>query len=330
MIPTFMQVCYLIDYFSSKREQNRGNGTRAAGVYVVVKADQQPTQTGRKTSASPPKSVRKYTLSRRRLLARMLVGGIAVGASDLWLERSWIETTHHRLALRGLREPCRLVQLTDLHRSWCVTEGFIAHIVELTNELKPDTVLLTGDFVSHESHYIESCSTQIRRLRAPLGLYGVLGNHDYGCDNWNGSGAVVEGLNAVGVHMLTNRNARLDNGLCLVGVDDFRTGKPDPDAAFAGVQPAEPTLAMTHNPFMFGAMCRYDCVTLAGHTHGGQFNVPVLTPYLLGWRLRYQRGWYQEPAGPGRLYVSRGLGVVGIPFRLGSRPEIAVFDLVPA
>jgi predicted MPP superfamily phosphohydrolase len=258
------------------------------------------------------------------------MAGAVLGAGDLVAERTLIEVTRHRVPVRGLRQPCRLAQLTDLHRSWCVPEGFIGAAIEMTNQIKPDVVLLTGDFVTNSSHYLESCAAQIRRLHSPLGLYGVLGNHDYRCDNWHGSGAIVEGLNSIGVQMLTNRNTRLDNGLRLVGVDDFRTGKPDPDAAFAGVQPNEPTLAMTHNPFMFGAMCRYDCVTLAGHTHGGQFNVPLLTPYLLGWRLRYQRGWYREPTGPGRMYVSRGLGVVGVPFRFGSRPEIAVFDLVPA
>jgi predicted MPP superfamily phosphohydrolase len=258
-----------------------------------------------------------------------LLAGAALSFGELWRERNLIDITRHRFGLRGLRRPCRLVQLTDLHRSWCVTEAFIAHAIAMTNELKPDVVLLTGDFVTHYSHYIASCATQIKNLHAPLGLYGILGNHDYRCDRWKGSNAVVEGLNEVGVQMLTNCNTQLDNGLRVVGVDDFRTGHPDPEAAFAGISAAEPTIAMTHNPFMFGAMCQYDCVTLAGHTHGGQFNVPLLTPLLLGWRLRYQSGWYKEPTGPGRMYVSRGLGVVGFPFRLGAGPEIALFDLIP-
>jgi predicted MPP superfamily phosphohydrolase len=268
-------------------------------------------------------------LSRRRFLAKALLCCGALGAGDLWYERTTLDITHHRLALRGLRQPCRLIQLSDLHRSWCVPEAFIANIVARTNQLKPDLVLLTGDFVTNDSHYIESCANQIRRLHAPLGLYGVLGNHDYRCDHWHGSPVVVEGLAAVNVEMLTNRSTRLDNGLRLVGVDDFRTGHPDPEAAFRGVRPDEPTIAMTHNPFMFGAMSAYDCVTLVGHTHGGQVNVPIVTPFLLKWRMRYQRGWYQERTGPGKMYVSRGLGVVGVPFRFGSLPEIAVFDLIP-
>jgi len=272
----------------------------------------------------------KRTLSRRRFLASVLLSCGAIGAGDLWYERSTLDVTHHSLLLRGLRQPCRLVQLSDLHRSWCVPEAFIADIIDRTNQLKPDIVLLTGDFVTHNSHYIESCAGQIRRLHAPLGLYGVLGNHDYRCDEWRGSPAVVEGLADACVEMLTNRSTRLDNGLRIVGVDDFRTGTPDPDAAFRGVRRDEPTIAMTHNPFLFGAMCTYDCVTLAGHTHGGQINVPFITARLLKWRTRYQRGWYQEPTEPGRMYVSRGLGVVGVPFRLGSHPEIAVFDLLPA
>jgi len=269
-------------------------------------------------------------ITRRRLIKGAALACLAVATGDLWCERTLLDVTFHQLTLSGLRDRCRLVQLSDLHRSWCVPEAFIADVIARTNLLKPDVVLLTGDFVTTDSHYIESCARQIARLRAPLGLYGILGNHDYRCDHWRGSAAVVEGLTAVHVEMLTNRNSRLDNGLRVVGVDDFRTGRPDPDRAFRGIQPGEPTIAMTHNPFMFGAMSAQDCVTLAGHTHGGQVNVPVITPLLLRWRMRYQRGWYREPTGPGRMYVSRGLGVVGLPFRLGSYPEISVFDLSPA
>ncbi len=270
---------------------------------------------------------RDKRLTRRRFLGRSLAlcGALGVGATAF--ETVHLDVTQHRLPIRGLREPCRIVQLSDLHRSWCVSEGFIAHVVARTNALKPDVILLTGDFVTLHSYYIQSCVRQIRRLNARLGLYGVLGNHDYKCDQWQGSPVIIEELTAAGVNLLTNRSERLDNGLHLVGVDDYDTGNPDLNAAFRNVGLGETVIAMTHNPLMFNEMCAYECVTLAGHTHGGQVNLPVITRLMTDERSRYLRGWFQERGRPGRMYVSRGLGLTTIPFRIRSAPEIAVFEL---
>ena len=198
-----------------------------------------------------------------------------------------------------------------------------------TNALKPDVVALTGDFVTHRSDYIGSCLDALRPLHAPLGLFAVLGNHDYAADDLRGGHPITNALTSRGIHVLTNRSERLDNNLRLVGVDDYRFGNPRPDEAFRKAAKGEAVLAMSHNPFVFEAMCAYDCVTLVGHTHGGQVNIPGLTSRLVGEKMRYQHGWYKERTGPGRMYVSRGLGVVGVPFRYHSPPEIAVFDLMP-
>lgn len=269
-------------------------------------------------------------MSRRQIL----LGGLAtlglLGAADSAYETGAIEVTRHRLPLRGLSRPCRVVQITDLHRSWCVSEAFISRIVALTNALRPDLVLLTGDFVTHRSDYIHSCTNALKTLCAPLGQYAVLGNHDYSCDEWQGSKAVTLGLKRIGIQMLTNHNTRLDNGLRLIGIDDHDTGDPDPARAFHRVKRGEPVLAMTHNPLLFRTVCAYDAVFLSGHTHGGQIVVPLLTQLFSDDRARYLSGWFDEPGWPGRLYVSRGLGVMTVPMRLNCLPEIACFDLVPA
>lgn len=272
-------------------------------------------------------SARCYT--RRQLLTRGLAATGALIAAQSEYETNALTVTRHTLRLPGLRTPCRLAQISDLHRSWCVSEGFIARVVTATNALRPDVVALTGDFVTRHSEYMGSCVAMLKSLCAPLGMVAVLGNHDYKADEHRGGPAVVEGLNLLGAHVLTNRSERLDNNLRLVGVDDFREGNPDPEQAFRGVERGEAVLALTHSPFMFPALCRYDCVTLAGHTHGGQINLPGITNAVMPGRMRYQHGWYREPDGPGRLYVSRGLGVVGAPFRLFAPPEIAIFDLMP-
>lgn len=276
------------------------------------------------------------TLSRRQFLARSvaLFGAYTLGGG--LSERCHVETNFCKIPVRGLKEPLRMVQLSDLHRSWCVSEAFIARIVRHTNALRPDLVLLTGDFVTYDALYAESCAAQLDHLRAPLGRYGCLGNHDHDCSRQKGCPAVVAALAEVEVQMLTNRNVRLDNGLWIVGVDDCFTGHPDPIAAFQGIQTGDPVLAMTHNPVYYTEMRKHDCLTFAGHTHGGQINVPFITRGVMGARqfgrskYIYKQGWFHDAGYPGKMYVSRGLGVVGIPFRYRATPEIAVFDLLPA
>ena len=238
--------------------------------------------------------------------------------------------TVHRIAVQGLREPVRLVQLTDLHRSWCVSEDYLRRVVTKANALRVDGALLTGDFVTDSSSYMKSCGDVLKELKMPLGSFAVLGNHDYACDGRRGGPAIAAALGDIGVQVLTNRSFRLDNRLNLVGVDDCWMGRPDPALAFSRVHRDEPTLIMTHNPMVFPKLESYNAVTVAGHTHGGQIDLPIITRQFVCRKHRYLRGWFHAASGPGRMYVSRGIGVVGIPIRLRCAPEIAVFELNPA
>ena len=239
------------------------------------------------------------------------------------------QVTRYRLRMPGLREPVRLLQLTDFHRSWCVSEWYIAECVRMANRLNPDVIALTGDFVTRRSDYAISCAALLKELRAPLGLYGTLGNHDHWCDNHTGANVVTEIMAAgANVQMLTNRNIRFDNGLRLVGVDDQWTGFPDWQTAFKGVAPTEPTIALTHNPNLFMMIPHLPCVLLAGHTHGGQVNVPILLNKVFG-KFPYLKGWFTGAKGVNKMYVSRGLGVVGVPFRINAPPEMTLFYLEP-
>ncbi|HZP81622.1 MAG TPA: metallophosphoesterase [Chthonomonadaceae bacterium] len=269
-------------------------------------------------------------LSRRQFLLRNLALFAMLGVGEGIHEPTDIEITRYQVPLPNLKEPMRLVQLTDLHRSWCVSEEFIANVVTRTNALQPDVIALTGDFITRSTEYAESCARQLARLRAPLGMYGVFGNHDNSADKGRGSiplGAILADAN---IRILTNRSQPLENGARMVGVDDSWTGHPDPQTAFSDVRTDDAVICMTHNPEIFGALAVYDCLILAGHTHGGQIRIPFVTRSLLDNRARHLQGWFHEFPRPGRMYVSRGLGVVGIPMRFRCRPEIAVFDCHPA
>jgi predicted MPP superfamily phosphohydrolase len=269
-------------------------------------------------------------ISRRQFLLRNAVAAGSVLIGEGALAEGEPSVTVHRLDVRGLREPVRLVQLTDLHRSWCVSEGYLRRVVARANGLRPDVALLTGDFVTNSSHHMASCSNVLKEIEAPLGSFAVLGNHDYGCDQRRGGPAISAALSALGIHVLTNRSFRLDNCLNLVGVDDPWMGKPDPVAAFSQVHRNEPAIILTHNPMVFPRLERYGCITVAGHTHGGQINLPIVTRQLMYRAHRYLRGWFYAKHGPGRMYVSRGIGVVGVPVRFRCEPEIALFELNPA
>ena len=120
-----------------------------------------------------------------------------------------------------------------------------------------------------------------------------------------------------------------DNGLRIVGIDDQWVGAPDVNAAFWGVAPTEPIIALTHNPELFRFIPDYPCVMLAGHTHGGQINIPPLLKKVVGGKMHYLKGWFTGVKGVNRMYVSRGLGVVNIPFRFNAPPEMTLFYLEP-
>jgi uncharacterized protein len=287
---------------------------------------------------SQPTSQQLTQLTRRQFLLRNLallttaVLGEEVGG------RNTIETTIHRVPIKNLREPMRVTQISDLHRSWCVSEHFISQCVNRAIQTQPDAFLLTGDFVTGVANYSTSCATQLQRLNAPMGQFAILGNHDWGCNLGSGGREVAYNISQADIRILTNRSFVLDNGLQIVGVDDAVAGRPDPDKAFGKVEWNRPVIAMTHNPILFKTkMCQYPCLTLAGHTHGGQIKIPGVTPLFMKLRRthrnmppRYEHGWVEEPNSPGTMYVSRGLGVVGIPMRFRARPEIVVFDLIPA
>jgi predicted MPP superfamily phosphohydrolase len=199
----------------------------------------------------------------------------------------------------------------------------LRHAVAAANAARPDLILLTGDFVSNKSSDIAPCAQILAPLKAPLGVYAILGNHDYYTDG----PAVARHLAELGFHVLLNRSLLLPNGLRIVGLDDDRYKHTDVIQSFREVQPDEPTLVMAHNPALVEKLAERECIVFSGHTHGGQVRVPVLTAReirRIGAK-HYEQGWYT--VGKAKLYVNRGLGQVGIPLRLFCRPELALFTL---
>ena len=234
------------------------------------------------------------------------------------IEPSWIEVTHYRVAA-PVTPPIRIAHLTDLH-----TLGLgrpERRLLELLAEEKPDVIVITGD-VTHNDGRIEDARALLERLRAPLGVWMVRGNWEL----WRPSEEAGEFFRSLGIHYLVNENAQLQDGLWLVGLDDPRAGRPEPERAGAGVPAGAYTITLVHAPVIFDALVNRTNLVLAGHTHGGQVRLPFLPPlWLPGATGNYVQGWYAK-AGT-RMYVSRGIGMSVLPVRFLCRPELTILTL---
>ena len=226
--------------------------------------------------------------------------------------------------------PLRIVQLSDIHAAGPdMPPSRVARIVAQANALQPDAIVITGDFVSDRllktASYDDSQTVApLRGLRARLGIFAVLGNHDH----WRTADHLAAELEKVGVVVLTNRAARAGPVL-IAGLDDSLAGAPDPEglARMLGAMPSLPTLLITHNPDIFPLLPRSLALVLAGHTHGGQIRLPLIGPLATAsaYGRRYLHGLIEENGK--RMVVSAGLGVSIIPVRFGVPPEIVLVTL---
>jgi predicted MPP superfamily phosphohydrolase len=225
----------------------------------------------------------------------------------------------------------RIAQLSDFHRSPVVRQWEIERAVARTNALAPDLIALTGDYVTHGRHYAEPCAAALSALRAPLGRYAIMGNHDY----WSPA-AVAAALRAAGMTVLRNqaqpvpatrRSGVSGAELWLVGLDDAWARKQDIPAALEGVPRRAFKIALAHEPDVADEVARYPIqLQLSGHSHGGQICLPGIGPlHLPKLGRRYPMGHYR--VGELQLYTNRGVGRVSPAVRFNCPPEITLITL---
>jgi len=277
--------------------------------------------------------------------------GVVAAVWSFAIERRWWQLTRHSVDHRlDPAEPgaaLRVVLLSDLHFYSGFSMG--SALIERINRLRPDLVVVAGDLIDRDSG-IEPCALELGRLRARAGVFAVLGNHDHYFYSWrdvltnnqnpatsNDTAALVRSLRAAGIEVLINQSRRLTVGgvdLTLVGLGDHVSGRLAQVRSGAGASEGAPgggRIVLSHSgegAHLLGGGER--TLALAGHTHGGQIRIPLVSALILFRRLeaRHLHGW-QRLAGGGRLYVNRGVGTTRVfPFRFNARPEVAVFDLV--
>lgn len=242
-----------------------------------------------------------------------------------------------------------LAQVSDIHAGSLFSDRPMWEAVSIINDLRPDVVAITGDFVNHDTAEMEQVLPAMRQLRGEIGVFGCLGNHDHYAD----TSRLVDQIRSTPVDLLVNehRGVRIDGAtLYLIGTDNtgFRQHYADLPGATEGIDRERENvqILLAHDPTFWDLHVRPDYsdidLMVCGHTHGGQFGIE-LGP--LRWslaKLRYERwaGLYAEPRQGGGdggdtrraaeaqyLYVNRGLGTVGPPMRLGIRPEITLLTL---
>jgi len=273
---------------------------------------------------------RRFSAPRRAFGRTVEAVAVALGGRRLYrrrhLSRGRFLLREERLVVRGLPPGLHgftVVQWSDLHPGPFLREGDLADVVEATNALEPDLIALTGDVITHHWADAGLVAADLGRLRATHGVLGVFGNHDY---KGRREGDIAALLGAHGVRFLRDRVERIDTGrgvLAVVGLEDLEEARRlDPTGARAAVEPGDVELVLCHNPLAAADLAREGCVAvLSGHTHGTQVDLPWLRasgPAHPGTRLRL---------GPTTLIVSRGLGVVVVPLRVGAPSEIVVVRL---
>ena len=309
---------------SAVREWARG----MAVVYGLVAVGTWLAHEGiRRAPAFDPK--RRQLLGAAKLSAIALPAtvcgyGVFVERNEFQLREVDLPIPKLPLALQGLR----IAQITDIHFSPYLGVKELNRAIAMANETKPHLTLLTGDFITLRRDPLDRCLELLSQLRAEAGLFGCLGNHEIiaNCERYTEHAAA-----RFGIRILRGKSEPLRFGdaiLNLSGVDYQRSGRPYLEGAGSLVVPGAVNLLMSHNPDVFPVAAAQGWqATVAGHTHGGQVNFELLGEHLNVARFftPYVYGLYREEGSS--IYVSRGLGTVGAPIRLGAPPEVNLIRL---
>jgi predicted MPP superfamily phosphohydrolase len=281
------------------------------------------------------------SITRRTFIAAAATAGVGLATYAATYARHEFEITHRTLPIRNLPqsfEGYRIVQMSDIHLEEYTEPSFLERMVSEVNALHPDLVLITGDFISRGPRALGVAwraagvaAEILSTLNAPQ-RFGILGNHDVNV----GAEHVIRPLEAHGTPILVDSYTPLERGkdvLWLCGADD--AGTRDPDLNFAiPANPDAPVLFMCHEPDFVDKVVQHPRfplidVMLSGHTHGGQIRLPYIGPLILPpMGQKYVEGMFYF--GHMQMYVNRGIGTVGLPFRLNCPAELTEFTLVCA
>ncbi len=261
-----------------------------------------------------------------------VLGAPAIAAGyGVFIERSDLKLRIVDLPVRGLPRDLhglRLVQVSDIHLSPYLTAREFRRAIDMANETRAHIALVTGDLISTVGDPLDDCLAELKRLRADAGVIGCLGNHEVYTRTMD---YVTDEGAKIGIDFLRSRNRVFRFGsadLNFAGVDYQKFHAPYLTGAEKLVVPGMPNILLSHNPDVFPVAAEKGFqATIAGHTHGGQITAEILDQNISIARFYTQYVYGVFRHGDASAYVTRGIGTVGLPARLGAPPEVALIRL---
>ena len=273
-------------------------------------------------------------ISRRKFFKYSALAGVGLatfaGVDAFCIEPHWFKVTEHTVCIPKLPsawDGVRIAHITDIHLGQYTSYDQIRDIVDISNAQNPDIVVLTGDYITKSKTPLGPLVEAFRSLQAKLGKFAVLGNHDYN----NSTQAIINHAKSAGIEMMRNEHrfiTKQGSPICIAGVEDLWTKRIDASKSLKGVRKNIPTILLCHNPD-YAEMLPDDVnidLMICGHTHGGQVKIPFCDAPVLPIRhKKYAEGLVKGPRCP--VFISRGLGMVGIKVRFNCRPELPIITL---
>jgi predicted MPP superfamily phosphohydrolase len=290
---------------------------------------------------------RSEFLSKAALVASAVPLGLSVygvisGAHDYRVRKVTLKLPNLPTSFDGIR----IGQLSDIHSGSFWNKTAVKGGVEMLMGEKPDLVFFTGDLVNNESAEVKDYIPIFEKIKAPLGVFSITGNHDYGDYHaWQSKEAkrknfahLIDAHKLLGYDLLMNEHRMIELGgdkLAIIGIENWGAGRFSKygklDQAYSGTNEAATKILLSHDPTSWDAIVRPNHkdidLTLSGHTHGFQFGVEIANVKWSPCQYVYKQwaGLYQEDHQ--YLYVNRGFGYLGYPGRIGMPPELTIFEL---
>ncbi|MDD8016758.1 MAG: metallophosphoesterase [Bacteroidota bacterium] len=283
-------------------------------------------------------TIKKFDPSRREFIQHGIIGISAlsfVGTSTNVTETDTYDIFNQTITIPNLPEQFKgftIGMLSDIHSCAFMNKEDMDGYVKAMSELNTDLVVVTGDFVNSQTEEVYPFAEAFSNLKAPYGIYGCLGNHDYFAKDVE---RVAKEVNDCGVKLLRNDSVKIwkdDSFINFVGVDDIGRGVNADDyltKALSSAKNTNPKILLCHKPYYFENAKKFGIeLTLSGHTHGGQIvfaKIDGINISLAAFFSKYIAGLYYLDTS--QMYVNRGIGTVGIPLRINCPPELTKITL---
>ncbi|MFN8257030.1 MAG: metallophosphoesterase [Bacteroidales bacterium] len=245
---------------------------------------------------------------------------------------------------KPLESELKIVQISDLHLGSWLNKNRIQKMVDEVNNLEPDLIFITGDFVNYNSKETEPFGPILKKLKSKLGVFAILGNHDYGeyikwedeNQKYNDFQELKHFIKSTGCTLLLNENIKIINNrdtVYIAGTENWGIKKRYPKKAdlkktLKNVNFEKPVLLLSHDPEFWRHFIKDNNnktdITFSGHTHGGQVGNKNINQKIAKFLNIYLAGLYNDNNHQ-YLYVNSGIGFLGLPFRIGISPEITEF-----